>query len=248
MKLKMRMNQHTIGKARGGNGFTRRTRGGLLLALCVVGAGFVPNTARAQSWTFDITNGNGSGTDGSRIFNLNALLNAGQPFTAGSIMNGLTVTVNAAVTNTGTGSNPGESLFYIGSVGPVFYAGNNPVSNFTLNGAFLNDPGLFPGATDSFSLGSFDASAWLNTLNPGGNAPVVFTGSFLYTLSADIEDLGGNTVANLPDITPGAPTGPTVQFEATISAPITNTPEPGSIALLFALGTAGAVFVKRRRK
>ena len=249
--MKMRTNIRSNSTVARGERFALWARNNAKVGFAVAAIGILPNLAQAQivpGWTFDITNGNGAGAGGNRVFNLNALLNAGQPFTVGSILNGLSVSVNAGVTNTSTGSSLGDSLFYIGSVGPVYFVGNNPVPNFTPNGAFLNDPGILEGGMDNFLLGTLNASAWLNTLNPGGNAPVVFTGSFRHTLSADIEDTGFNTVASLPDITPGDPSGPTVQFEATIRAAGAVVPEPGSLALLTALGAVGSVFAARRRK
>lgn len=220
--------------------------------IAVFGLCFAAHPARAQvgSWAFDITNGNGPGGSGNRTFNLNTLFNGGSAFKSGSIATGLNVNVNAQVNNPSSNSAiAGASvLAYLGNAGPTYFQGNDPTPYFTKNDSFLLNNllnGLAIGTTDNFSLGSLDATAWLATLTPGGSSPVTFTGSFTYTLQAELEDNAGNAVAGLPDITPGSPEY-SVEFVASVQRQNIAVPEPGSLSILFAFSIGGCYLARRR--
>ena len=237
---------------------THRQRMSLRLAFLTLvagGASLTVSPAQAQTlWTFDITNGNGSGADGSRVFDLNALLNGGQPFQQGKIAGGLTAAINADTSNL-VPIGPPAALFYTGASGPVFFSGSDPTPFFHIvdansNGVadFLDHnavSGLTYNAVDNFTLGAFDATSWLKTLTPSGTSPVTFTGSFRYTLQAAIQGSGVsiNLPARTPGVTSGSGNGPSVLFSATITA----VPESGSVALFAALCLTGAGFLRRRR-
>lgn len=217
---------------------------------------FLPTLAQAQQivpiWRFQMLDGGA----GSSVINTGGpVINLGS-FTDGSLPSGMMLDIWGRVFNDlDTGGNPPTidnnlsiSTFGVGSSavppdgdGQPFFAANG--GGFP---SFLLDQ-VAPQDFEDIFLGTFDESAFLASLPVDGIAHSV-TLDFevgANTVDANGSDTGNPFDPNYPTLIPGAPS-----FTITglvNPSQVGGVPEPGTVALLAALGLSGVGLLRRRR-